>query len=65
MTSNGHFTLNFHYSEQRFKKLFLHTVETIYHRIQKKSLQYCMCNFNKFKVIFIIFVTNHPETPVY
>jgi len=28
----------------------------------KKSLQFFMCNFNKFKVIFIIFGTNHPET---
>jgi len=31
----------------------------------KKSLQYCMCNFNKFKVILVIFGTYHPETPVY
>jgi len=32
---------------------------------KKKSLQYCMCNFNKFKDIFIIFGRNHPETPLY
>jgi len=31
----------------------------------KKSLQYFMCNLNKFKGIFIIFSTNHPETPLY
>jgi len=31
----------------------------------KKSLQYFMCNFIKFEVIFIIFGTNHPETPLY
>ena len=31
----------------------------------KKSLQYFMCNFNKLKVIFIIFGTNHPKTPLY
>jgi len=33
--------------------------------VWKKSLQYFMCNFNKFKDIFIIFGTNHPETPLY
>jgi len=31
----------------------------------KKSLQYFMCNCNKFKDIFIIFGTNHPESPLY
>jgi len=36
------------------------------HRVRKKkSLQYFMCNFNKFKDIFIIFDTNHPETTLY
>jgi len=29
MTLNGHFTLNFHYNEQPFEKLFLH----IYSRV--------------------------------
>jgi len=39
--------------------------------VEKKSLQdsaglhNSMCNFNKFKDIFIIFGTNHPETPPY
>jgi len=32
---------------------------------EKKSLQYFMCNVNKFKDIFIIFGTNHPETTLY
>jgi len=36
------------------------------HRVRKKkSLQYFMCNFNKFKDIFIIFGKNHPETTFY
>jgi len=32
---------------------------------KKKSLQYFMCNFNKFKDIFIMFGKNHPETTLY
>jgi len=41
---------------------FRHLIYTV---SGKKSLQYCMCNFNIFKDIFIIFGTNHPETPLY
>ena len=40
-------------------------VGTIYTVSGKKSLVYCVCNCNKFKDIFIIFGTNHPETPLY
>ena len=29
---------------------------------EKKSLRYFMCNFTKFKDIFLIFGVNHPET---
>jgi len=36
----------------------------IYTPCQEKRV-YSMCNFNKLKDIFIIFGTNHPETPLY
>jgi len=39
--------------------------QSLYTVSGKKSLQYCMCNFNKFKDIFIMFGINHPETPLY
>jgi len=37
MTLNGHFTLNFHYYEQRFRKHFyILTVEAVYTRDQQR-----------------------------
>ena len=46
--------------------MVIYNVKTIYTVSgKKKSLQYFMCNFNKFKDIFIIFGINHPETLFY
>jgi len=53
------FSLYFEYSSVNELEPPIYTVSG------KKSLQYFMCNVNKFKGIFIIFGTNHPETPLY
>jgi len=35
------------------------------HRVRKKSLRFTIHNFNKFRYIFILLGTNHPETALY
>jgi len=41
-----------------------HTVYTPCPKKRVYSTVVCMCNFNKFKDILMIFGTYHPETPV-